>query len=921
MKRKCTPEASVAEKKSKKKTFNKNGGKEGAGDKNNHSLPLKSLKNKRKIEGESSSGSSSNDADSPITNKSKSIYSAKSFNQKDETNLPINRDLSESPSDLQPLQYLKNSSSPKSETTKQKKGKKRITLLEHLVESFAKPGVLKNSKLKHSKNIPEVNGGPQENSSPLLKKIKKKVRIDETESLKYKREIAESEHHFTKKELPAKIIKSKLNKNLTEEVKVNKTKTTKPPIVNLLESSTNKTEDFIDDFCLAVPQHKNKGKTIKKEKSESPCAGCNTLECSCSVITIKSEDSNSSNKWKTDPGAEEICSCQTLPCMCNIKNENNSFEAEEPKLEVALGFDVDNSSSGESDLEVYYINKRAEKEAELKLKQSQSELKKNGVQLMPKEDQLLLAQRIEEFIPEGDTKSYTYRLQNIDWSKIAFRNYSLEDCQKVWGLLLKKVRHYRLLSEITHDIKNVIELYDMKKSKKTNKHPEMPKRPLSSYFLFYIRKRDKVRREHPNIEAIELNKFISEMFQNLPAEKKQKYEMLAAKNREEYKIQMEEFYTRHPEFRKVAIKREPKERKEKPPTKPENPYRLFMQSELEREEIAEEDKAEFKEVCREKWRQMPDSKKLDWILQAEKQLVQYEEELKEYMSRHPEYTPKKMSSKPFLSRQEQNLKEKLAGKPKKPPTSAYSLFVSLTIQSNDAQDIPSRERWAYTSAKWKAMTEAEKDQYKILLTQVTEQYQKEFKTYLDSLPEEKRQEEILKNLPKRREKKKKARSTSSVSASSGPSCSGLGQFVFDDRDQPSTSRGVRPKSGKGSGPKGSKTKQKVPYPVPPPRSAYKYFSEKHKGPNPKEAWKSLSCTERRQYNKELDVIKDKYIQDFETYLKSLDRDELSVFCANRNTQEEEYSSSDPSESESEEEEESSSDEVEDEVGNLSSDED
>lgn len=54
----------------------------------------------------------------------------------------------------------------------------------------------------------------------VLKKPKKKVRIDETESLKVKKEMAECETHFSTKELPAKIIKSKSNKNLTEDVKV-----------------------------------------------------------------------------------------------------------------------------------------------------------------------------------------------------------------------------------------------------------------------------------------------------------------------------------------------------------------------------------------------------------------------------------------------------------------------------------------------------------------------------------------------------------------------------------------------------------------------------------------------------------------------------------------------------------------------------
>lgn len=38
--------------------------------------------------------------------------------------------------------------------------------------------------------------------------------------------------------------------------------------------------------------------------------------------------------------------------------------------------------------------------------------------LMPKEDQLILVQRMQEVIPDGDTKSYKYRLQNLEWQKV-----------------------------------------------------------------------------------------------------------------------------------------------------------------------------------------------------------------------------------------------------------------------------------------------------------------------------------------------------------------------------------------------------------------------------------------------------------------------------------------------------------------------
>jgi len=119
----------------------------------------------------------------------------------------------------------------------------------------------------------------------------------------------------------------------------------------------------------------------------------------------------------------------------------------------------------------------------------------------------------------------------------------------------------------------------------------------------------------------------------------------------------------HPELRKIEPKKTRRaSTKEKPPNRPPNAYKLFVASESAREKILDEDKTEFKEVCREKWLQMSGEKKLYWIKLAEEQHSKYEKELKDFMSRHPEYTPKTQTSKPVLTRQEIELKDKLAGK-------------------------------------------------------------------------------------------------------------------------------------------------------------------------------------------------------------------------------------------------------------------
>lgn len=40
--------------------------------------------------------------------------------------------------------------------------------------------------------------------------------------------------------------------------------------------------------------------------------------------------------------------------------------------------------------------------------------------LMPKEDQLILVQRIQQVIPDGDNKNYRHRIRCLDWQNVSF---------------------------------------------------------------------------------------------------------------------------------------------------------------------------------------------------------------------------------------------------------------------------------------------------------------------------------------------------------------------------------------------------------------------------------------------------------------------------------------------------------------------
>lgn len=68
--------------------------------------------------------------------------------------------------------------------------------------------------------------------------------------------------------------------------------------------------------------------------------------------------------------------------------------------------------------------------------------------------------------------------------------------------------------------------------------------------------------------------------------------------------------------------------------------------------------------------------------------------------------------KPVLTKKEKLLQERVAGKPVKPPNSAYSLFSRMMLQSEDIKNINAKDRLNYVSQQWKLCSEEEKQEYK-----------------------------------------------------------------------------------------------------------------------------------------------------------------------------------------------------------------
>lgn len=161
----------------------------------------------------------------------------------------------------------------------------------------------------------------------------------------------------------------------------------------------------------------------------------------------------------------------------------------------------------------------------------------------PQADLTRLLQRIQANIPEKDNLAYGTRAEKLPWPEIAFADYSPEECKKTWYHIQKRIRRFRLLNEVVEDAKGWIAKpwTNFYRGSKAKRHPDMPRRPLSVYMLFYLKKKDKILKENPGLEMTELSKHIAQMYKMLEPAKREKYLKMAADERKAYEEKIEEF--------------------------------------------------------------------------------------------------------------------------------------------------------------------------------------------------------------------------------------------------------------------------------------------------------------------------------------------------------------------------------------------
>uniref|UniRef100_A0A672YMF6 Upstream binding transcription factor n=1 Tax=Sphaeramia orbicularis TaxID=375764 RepID=A0A672YMF6_9TELE len=283
-------------------------------------------------------------------------------------------------------------------------------------------------------------------------------------------------------------------------------------------------------------------------------------------------------------------------------------------------------------------------------------------QVWAQDDLLKLLEAMKVALPQKDLTKYKTSESHLDWQKVAFNSYTAEMCKQKWQEVSKEIRKFRTLTELIFD-----------------KHPDFPKKPLTPYFRFFMEKRAKYAKLHPEMSNLDLTKILSKKYRELPDKKKvKKYVDDFLRDKESFVQSMMKFREEHPDLVESMTKKG-----SNVPEKPKTPQQLW-----------------------------------------------YNHEKKAFLKSHPDVSLYGADSlgdivKSTLTKAERHLKDKSDGRPDKPPPNGYSMFCAELMSS--MKDVPSTERMG------------EKDGYQKRCDQRKKEYEIEMNRFLSSLSEEEQQ--------------------------------------------------------------------------------------------------------------------------------------------------------------------------------------
>nr|XP_023501357.1 upstream-binding factor 1-like protein 1 [Equus caballus] len=161
-----------------------------------------------------------------------------------------------------------------------------------------------------------------------------------------------------------------------------------------------------------------------------------------------------------------------------------------------------------------------------------------------KEDIVKLLERMENNLPSNERHTFKTTQSQMDWGKVAFKDFSGEMCKLKWVEISYTLRKFRTLKELVLEAKEHAK--KLSKSKKHRKHPDFPKKPLTAYLRFFKERRPQCSQMHPTLSNQQLTKLLSEEYRELPEQVKLKYIQDFQKEKQEFEEKVARFREAHP---------------------------------------------------------------------------------------------------------------------------------------------------------------------------------------------------------------------------------------------------------------------------------------------------------------------------------------------------------------------------------------
>jgi len=177
--------------------------------------------------------------------------------------------------------------------------------------------------------------------------------------------------------------------------------------------------------------------------------------------------------------------------------------------------------------------------------------------------------------------------------------------------------------------------------RKKRKDPNAPKRPRSAYILYCTEMREDVKKTHEGSKPAELMQIMGQMWNQLPAHKKQEFTDKAKEDKIRYNDEMKTYTPPDDEDeddddgggrRKRGRKRDPNEPKRAP-----SAYLIYGQKVREevKKEHPEAKSSEIMKLIGAKWQKLTDEEKKPFVEEASRLKSQYEEQKSAFKKKPP----------------------------------------------------------------------------------------------------------------------------------------------------------------------------------------------------------------------------------------------------------------------------------------------